>query len=78
MCVCVCSERTQIMKAMQKNAFLSRLDEEQINMMVELLNCLDHCPGDDIITEGTEGDSLYIVAGVCVCMCLGGGVYVHK
>ncbi|XP_060769919.1 cGMP-dependent protein kinase 1 [Neoarius graeffei] len=56
------SERTQIMKAMQKNAFLSHLDEEQINMMVELLTYLDHCPGSDIITEGTEGDTLYIVA----------------
>ncbi|KAB5517138.1 hypothetical protein PHYPO_G00185960 [Pangasianodon hypophthalmus] len=56
------SERAQIMKAMQKNDFLSRLDEEQINMMVELLSSLDRCPGDDIITEGTEGDSMYIVA----------------
>ncbi|MCI4395751.1 hypothetical protein PGIGA_G00195560 [Pangasianodon gigas] len=56
------SERAQIMKAMQKNDFLSRLDEEQINMMVELLTSLDRCPGDDIITEGTEGDSMYIVA----------------
>ncbi|XP_017317717.1 cGMP-dependent protein kinase 1 isoform X1 [Ictalurus punctatus] len=56
------SERAQIMKAMQKNDFLSRLDEEQINMMVELLTTLDRCPGDEIIKEGTEGDSLYIVA----------------
>ncbi|KAF4092096.1 hypothetical protein AMELA_G00016940 [Ameiurus melas] len=56
------SERAQIMKAMQKNDFLSRLDEEQINMMVELLSTLDRCPGDEIIIEGTEGDSLYIVA----------------
>lgn len=72
MCVFVCvyahSERAQIMKAMQKNDFLSRLDEEQISMMVELLTCLDRCPGDDIIKEGTEGDSLYIVAGVCMCV----------
>lgn len=52
------------MKAMQKNDFLSRLEEEQINMMVELLVCLDRCPGDEVIKEGTEGDSLYIVAGV--------------
>ncbi|KAF7694480.1 cGMP-dependent protein kinase 1 [Silurus meridionalis] len=56
------SERAQIMKAMQKNDFLIRLDEEQISMMVELLSSLDRCPGDNIITEGTEGDSLYIVA----------------
>ncbi|KAI5614983.1 cGMP-dependent protein kinase 1 isoform X2 [Silurus asotus] len=56
------SERAQIMKAMQKNDFLMRLDEEQISMMVELLISLDRCPGDNIITEGTEGDSLYIVA----------------
>ncbi|KAM9496429.1 cGMP-dependent protein kinase 1 [Clarias gariepinus] len=56
------SEKAQIMKAMQKNDFLSRLEEEQINMMVELLVCLDRCPGDEVIKEGTEGDSLYIVA----------------
>ncbi|KAK3507005.1 hypothetical protein QTP70_035273 [Hemibagrus guttatus] len=56
------SERAQIFNAMQKNDFLSRLDEEQISMMVELLTSLDRCPGDDIIKEGTEGDSMYIVA----------------
>ncbi|TSL47544.1 cGMP-dependent protein kinase 1 [Bagarius yarrelli] len=56
------SEKAQIIKAMQKNDFLSRLDEEQISMMVELLTSLDCCPGDEIIKEGTEGDSMYIVA----------------
>ncbi|KAG7331766.1 hypothetical protein KOW79_005735 [Hemibagrus wyckioides] len=56
------SERAQIINAMQKNDFLRRLDEEQISMMVELLTSLDRCPGDDIIKEGTEGDSMYIVA----------------
>ncbi|XP_017580642.1 cGMP-dependent protein kinase 1 [Pygocentrus nattereri] len=55
-------ERAQIIKAMGKNDFLSRLDEEQISMMVELLTSLDRCPGDKIIKEGTEGDSMYIVA----------------
>lgn len=33
-------------------------------MMVELMKVLDCAAGDDIITEGTEGDSMYIVAGV--------------
>ncbi|XP_060739000.1 cGMP-dependent protein kinase 2 [Tachysurus vachellii] len=56
------SERAQIINAMQKNDFLRRLDEEQISMMVELLLSLDLCPGDEIIKEGTEGDSMYIVA----------------
>ncbi|KAG9282369.1 cGMP-dependent protein kinase 1 isoform X1 [Astyanax mexicanus] len=56
------SEKAQIMKAMGRNDFLSRLDEEQISMMVEMLISLDRCPGDKIIKEGTEGDSLYIVA----------------
>ncbi|KAI4902235.1 hypothetical protein NFI96_010089, partial [Prochilodus magdalenae] len=56
------SERAQIVKAMGRNDFLSRLDEEQINMMVELLSSVDRCPGDEIIKEGTEGDSMYIVA----------------
>ncbi|XP_051954558.1 cGMP-dependent protein kinase 1 isoform X2 [Xyrauchen texanus] len=31
-------------------------------MMVELMKVLDHFPGDNIITEGTEGNSMYIVA----------------
>ncbi|XP_073711813.1 cGMP-dependent protein kinase 2 [Misgurnus anguillicaudatus] len=56
------SETAQIIKAIGRSDFLSRLDEEQINMMVEMMTSLNFCPGDDIITEGTEGDSLYIVA----------------
>ncbi|KAI7800103.1 putative cGMP-dependent protein kinase 1, partial [Triplophysa rosa] len=56
------SESAQIIKAISRNDFLRRLDEEQINMMVELMTVLDCAPGDDIITEGTEGDSMYIVA----------------
>ncbi|XP_073672414.1 uncharacterized protein [Paramisgurnus dabryanus] len=56
------SETAQIIKAIAKSDFLSRLDEEQINMMVEMMTSLNFCPGDEIITEGTEGDSLYIVA----------------
>ncbi|XP_048105695.1 cGMP-dependent protein kinase 2 [Alosa alosa] len=56
------SEAEQIKHAIQKNDFLSRLDDEQISMMVELLEALDRCPGDDVIVEGSEGDSMYIVA----------------
>ncbi|KAL2082189.1 hypothetical protein ACEWY4_022007 [Coilia grayii] len=56
------SEAEQIRQAVLKNDFLSRLDEEQISMMVELLEAVDRCPGDDIIVEGSEGDSMYIVA----------------
>ncbi len=52
------------MKAIHKNDFLRRLDEEQISMMVDLMKVLDCRSGEDIIREGTEGDSLYIVAGV--------------
>lgn len=54
------------MKAIHKNDFLRRLDEEQISMMVDLMKVLDCRSGEDIIREGTEGDSLYIVAGVYV------------
>lgn len=56
------SEVEQIRKAIQQNDFLSRLDDEQISMMVDLLEALDRGPGDDIITEGSEGDMMYIVA----------------
>lgn len=63
--VCVViSETSQIVKAIEKNDFLRRLDEEQISMMVDLMKVLDCRAGDDIIKEGTEGDSMYIVAGV--------------
>ncbi|XP_029588849.1 cGMP-dependent protein kinase 1 isoform X1 [Salmo trutta] len=56
------SETSLIVKAIQKNDFLSRLDDEQITMMVELLVAINFKPGNDVIKEGTEGDSMYIVA----------------
>ncbi|XP_020351600.2 cGMP-dependent protein kinase 1-like [Oncorhynchus kisutch] len=56
------SETSLIIKAIQRNDFLSRLDDEQITMMVELLVAIDFKPGNDVIKEGTEGDSMYIVA----------------
>ncbi|XP_039637114.1 cGMP-dependent protein kinase 2 [Perca fluviatilis] len=56
------SETNLIIKAIQKNDFLSRLDDEQTAMMVDLLAVFNFKPGDDIIKEGSEGDSMYIVA----------------
>lgn len=32
-------------------------------MMVDLLVVSNFKPGEDVITEGSEGDSMYIVAG---------------
>lgn len=57
------SEGHLIVKAIQKNDFLSRLDDEQTAMMVDLLAVSNFKPGEDVITEGSEGDSMYIVAG---------------
>ncbi|TNM94947.1 hypothetical protein fugu_017706 [Takifugu bimaculatus] len=57
------SEANLIVKAIQKNDFLSRLDDEQTAMMVDLLAVSSFKPGDHVIKEGTEGDSMYIVAG---------------
>lgn len=51
------------MKAIQKNDFLSRLDDEQTAMMVDLLAVSNFKPGSHVIKEGTEGDSMYIIAG---------------
>lgn len=70
----IVSETNLIVKAIQKNDFLSRLDDEQIAMMVDLLVVTNFKPGDDVIEEGSEGDSMYIVAGgdtagVCVHVC---------
>ncbi|XP_022593513.1 cGMP-dependent protein kinase 2-like [Seriola dumerili] len=56
------SEKSVIVKAIQKNDFLSRLDDEQTAMMVELLVVSNFQPGDEVIKEGSEGDSMYIVA----------------
>ncbi|KAK2856252.1 hypothetical protein Q5P01_004987 [Channa striata] len=56
------SETGLIVKAIQKNDFLSRLDDEQLGMMVDLLAVCNLKPGDEVIKEGTEGDSMYIVA----------------
>lgn len=59
----IVSETNLIVKAIQKNDFLSRLDDEQTAMMVDLLVVSSFKPGEDIIKEGSEGDSMYIVAG---------------
>ncbi|XP_028253129.1 cGMP-dependent protein kinase 2 [Parambassis ranga] len=56
------SETSLIVKAIQKNDFLSRLDDEQIAMMVDLLMTSKFKPGEEVIKEGSEGDSMYIVA----------------
>ncbi|XP_026197684.1 cGMP-dependent protein kinase 2 [Anabas testudineus] len=56
------SETSLIVKAIQKNDFLSRLDDEQTAMMVDLLVVSNLKQGDEVIKEGTEGDSMYIVA----------------
>ncbi|XP_062323258.1 cGMP-dependent protein kinase 1 [Osmerus eperlanus] len=55
-------ETSLIVKAIGKNDFLSRLDDEQTAMMVDLLVSVDFKPGKDVIEEGTEGDRMYIVA----------------
>lgn len=57
------SEKTLIVDAIQKNDFLRRLDDEQTAMMVELLVVYNFQPDEDVIKEGSEGDSMYIVAG---------------
>lgn len=57
------SETDLIVKAIQKNDFLSRLDDEQTAMMVDLLAVSNFKPGEDVIVEGSEGESMYIVAG---------------
>ncbi|XP_061610498.1 cGMP-dependent protein kinase 1 isoform X2 [Phyllopteryx taeniolatus] len=55
-------ETNLIVKAIQKNDFLSRLDDEQIAMMVDLLETFDVSRGGEVIKEGSEGNSMYIVA----------------
>lgn len=56
------SETSLIVKAIQTNDFLSRLDDEQIAMMVDLLMASRFKPGQEVIKEGSEGNSMYIVA----------------
>lgn len=57
------SEANLIVKAIQKNDFLSRLDDEQTAMMVDLLAVSNFKKGKHVIKEGSEGDSMFIVAG---------------
>lgn len=66
---CFCSETSLIVKAIQKNDFLSRLDDEQITMMVDLLMSSHYKPSEEVITEGSEGDRMYIVAGGVMSKC---------
>lgn len=56
------TETSLIVKAIQRNDFLKRLDDEQTAMMVDLLVLSKFNPGDEVIKEGSEGDSMYIVA----------------
>ncbi|XP_035474246.2 cGMP-dependent protein kinase 1 [Scophthalmus maximus] len=56
------SETGLLVKAIQRNDFLSRLDDEQTAMMVDLLVVSNFKPGQEVIKEGSEGDSMYIVA----------------
>ncbi|XP_048841887.1 cGMP-dependent protein kinase 1 isoform X1 [Brienomyrus brachyistius] len=56
------SESNLIVKAIQKSDFLSRLDDEQVTMMVDCLVEQEINQGEAIIIEGTEGDSMYIIA----------------
>ncbi|XP_033872880.1 cGMP-dependent protein kinase 1 [Acipenser ruthenus] len=56
------SETNLIVKAIYQNDFLNRLDDEQINMMVECLCAAEWSQGETVIREGTEGNTLYIVA----------------
>ncbi len=67
-----------IVKAIQRNDFLSRLDDEQTAMMVDLLVVSKYKAGQDVITEGVEGDSMYIVAGGETPECVWSRVYVCK
>uniref|UniRef100_A0A8C9SDE2 Protein kinase cGMP-dependent 3 n=1 Tax=Scleropages formosus TaxID=113540 RepID=A0A8C9SDE2_SCLFO len=60
--VIVTDESSLIIKAIQKNDFLSRLDDEQVTMMVDCLVKQEISQGEAIIVEGTEGNSMYIVA----------------
>lgn len=76
------SEANLIVKAIQKNDFLSRLDDEQTAMMVDLLAVSSFKLGDQVIKEGTEGDSMYIVAGEATRQvwraAADGRVYIHS
>ncbi|MGH0144655.1 UNVERIFIED_CONTAM: hypothetical protein FKN15_003985 [Acipenser sinensis] len=56
------SETNLIVKAIYQNDFLNRLDDEQINMMVKCLCAAEWSQGETVIREGTEGNTLYIVA----------------
>ncbi|CAL8312900.1 unnamed protein product [Lota lota] len=66
------SETNLIVKAIQKNDFLSRLDDEQTAMMVDLLVAHDFSPGKQVIAEGSEGDTMYIVAAGDLVVTQGG------
>ncbi|XP_034017523.1 cGMP-dependent protein kinase 1 [Thalassophryne amazonica] len=62
------SETNLIVKAIKENDFLSRLDDEQIDMMVNLLVVGNFTPGQEVIKEGSEGDTMYIVASGELCV----------
>ncbi|XP_043920401.1 cGMP-dependent protein kinase 1-like [Protopterus annectens] len=56
------SDVSCIIQAIHQNDFLNRLDEEQIEMMVECFSHVGYKEGEVIIKEGSEGNAMYIVA----------------
>ncbi|XP_069461622.1 cGMP-dependent protein kinase 2-like isoform X2 [Ambystoma mexicanum] len=56
------SEIRQIIKAIHVNDFLRRLDELQVSAMVACFRSVDYGPRETVISEGSVGTSMYIVA----------------
>ncbi|XP_029452161.1 cGMP-dependent protein kinase 2-like isoform X2 [Rhinatrema bivittatum] len=56
---CACR---QIAKAIQGNEVLKRLGEEQLNTVVESFTLTQYRKGETVISEGAEGNTMYIIA----------------
>nr|XP_033795849.1 cGMP-dependent protein kinase 1-like isoform X2 [Geotrypetes seraphini] len=52
----------QIVKAIQANEVLKRLGEEQLDTVVESFTLTQYGKGDSVILEGSEGNTMYIIA----------------
>ncbi|XP_069089714.1 cGMP-dependent protein kinase 2-like [Pleurodeles waltl] len=56
------SEIRQIIKAIHLNDFLRRLDELQVSAMVECFRSVSYHPRETVISEGSVGTTMFIVA----------------
>ena len=60
--------REALKKRLEQAFMFSSLNPEELNIVLDAMQCIKKKPGQPVITEGEEGDCLYVVeTGVLTC-----------